>query len=117
MLVPRWMRRDTDRAAVRQLVDVLELSFDSVGENKWIQAPPAALEGQQCRAIHAFRSEEAVQRGLGAVVDPADARAHPGLALEFHRGLEQVHHQAELVPVKVVHRRKSLGGLVAIPPQ
>jgi len=74
-LVRAWMPGGLDGAPVRQAIDVVELPLDRFGESEGVEASAELLEGLEGRVIGVLGGEEAVQRGLGEVVDPAESRA------------------------------------------
>ena len=106
-----------DGTVVSELVDVMEFAVDRLGEGEWIETRPQITERLQGRPIDACSRQETIEGRLRGVVDTAEARTDAGLPAEFHRGLEEIHHQAQLVAVKIVDRRERGWRIVAVPAQ
>jgi hypothetical protein len=104
-------------ATVCQAVDAAELSVDRLRKSKRIQAGPKLLQHGDLRGVTCSGGHEPIQRGLGTVIATPEPGADADFSGEFHRGLEQVHHEPELMAVEVIHRLEGLWGVIPIPAQ
>jgi len=99
---------DTDGAralaTVCEAVDAAEFLVDHLGESKGIQPVPELLQRGNLRGVTYSGGHEAIQRGAGLVITTREPGTFPDLTHELHRGLKEIHHQPELVPVEIIDR-------------
>src|ERR1700680_342742 len=95
----------TNRArALATVCEAVEFSVDQLGESKGIQPVPELLQRRYLLGGSHFGSHEAIQRGARPVITTREPGASPHLTHELHRGLKEIHHQPELVPVELIDR-------------
>jgi len=102
-----------------QAPDVGELEVDDSGQGKRVELAAEVLESLDClwvdKRIRGGESGEAVERGLGPIIDPTQAGTLSDNLDQFDRGLEEIHVQPQLVGVKIVHGLDGFRGIVAVP--
>jgi len=91
-------------ATVREAVDAAEFLVDGLGESKGIQPVPELLQRGNLRGVPYAGGHEAIQRGAGLVIPTREPGPPSDLPHELHRGLKEIHHQPELVPVEIIDR-------------
>ena len=102
-------------AVIGEAVDQREFPVDGLGKGKGVETLPERLQRRDGGRIGVRRGGQAVEGRWGGIVPPGESGAAPDLPDEFHGGLKQVHHEAELVAVEVVDGGDGLGGVVAVP--
>jgi len=116
-LVGEWRARAGLVAPVCQLVDTVEFPLNRGSQGERIQTGSELLEGLQLSAVRVVGSEEAIQRSLRAIIDSPEPRADAHLANKLHRGLKEIHHEAELVPVEIIDGFEGCRGIIPLPAQ
>ena len=95
---------------VREGVQAAELLVDGLGESEGVELRLERRELDDLRWIRRGAGLDALERGLGAVVHAADARADAHFAHELDRGQEQVLEQAQLLAIERVHGGHTASG-------
>jgi hypothetical protein len=88
--------------AVSQAIDPLKFAVDGDRQGKGIQAVAQTLQGPELGRIADACGQEPIQGCLRAIIRPMEPRTDPRFADEFHGGLEEIHHQAQLVAVEII---------------
>jgi len=105
------------RAMTSQAPDVLEFLTDPSGEFKGVAVVSQSLQDSEGFRVSSLGVEEMVQGGLRGIIEALEAGADPDGLDQAHRGLKEVHPEAQLVAVEVVHGLQGLRGIVAVPAQ
>ena len=95
--------------------DLFEFLIDPFGKLKRVQMISEGLQFQELSLIGKIKTQETIQRRLRLVISPGSSRSFPHHSLPFHRRLEKVHPQPELICIKGIHRIKRGQGVIAIP--
>ena len=69
----------------------------------------------QLRLVAARARPQPIERGLRAIVGALEPGADALLAPQLHRGLEQIHHQAQFVAVEIIEQADGGWAVVAVP--
>ena len=89
-----------------------ELDVDGLGECEGVEGGPEVLGVGHPHWHSLGAGLDAIERGLGAIVDTADPGPHPGFADERHGRQEQVLEEPEFLSVERVQGGHSLGRVV-----
>ncbi len=97
---------------IRQRVELGELLSDAGGEDERVEGGALLDERRHLRRIGLGAGADAIERRLWRIVVPAQSSAEALVALECHRGQDEVLQQPQ-VGIDSVHRRQGRGGIVA----
>jgi len=112
-----WASGREHRAMTSQVPDALQFLPDLTGELKGVGAVSQRLQFSDLPRVSLSRCQEALQGGLRSIIEALEAGADPDGLDQAHRGLKEVHPEAQLVAVEGVDGFQGLRGIVAVPAQ
>jgi len=98
-----------------QSPETIALAADRLRKSERIQPGSQVDERLELRLVDAWHLQQPIQSGAGGIIAPRFPGAFPHPFPQLHRRLEQVHVQAQLLGIKVVHRPDRLRCIVPVP--